>query len=99
MAATMANRLSQKSSLSARVAVRREVTQTCVEVDQARHDRKQQSEDDEPGGAFVPQHHGSLGIDDVENQRGDEASEWDRVEEPIDALGNDGATRVRDAGS
>src|SRR5450631_125736 len=62
------------------------------QVDQARHHSEQQAKDDEPGGAFVPKHHGSLGIDDVEDQSSDEAAEWDRIEKAIDALGNDGAT-------
>ena len=56
---------------------------------------EQQAKDDEPCGPFVPKHHGSLGIDDVEDQGSDEATEWDRIEKAIDALGNDGATWFR----
>src|SRR5258708_5719616 len=62
------------------------------QVDQTRHDAEQQAKKDEPGGAFVPKHHGSLGIDDVEGQGGDEATKWDWVKKAIDTIGNDGAT-------
>jgi len=58
------------------------------QIDQARHHSEQQAKDDEPRGALVPKHHGSLGIDDVEDQSSDKATEADRIEKAIDALGN-----------
>ena len=60
----------QKSSLSAQVAVRREVIQTCVRLT-----RRGTTANSRPktmaAARLVPKHHGSLGINDVEDQSSD----------------------------
>ena len=63
------------------------------QVDQARDDREQQAEGDQPRCGLDPEDGAGLRVDDVEDHRGDEEAERDGIEEAIDGIGHGGTAR------